>query len=1017
MTQSTVRARLMASSMITGVALAALSAGGAFAQTAPTQGTPAATAAAPGGATTTADNGAAAVTEFVVTGSRIPQPNLTSIAPVTSVSSQEFKLQGTTRVEDLINNLPQVVADQGGNISNGSTGTATVDLRGLGAVRTLVLIDGRRLVPGDPTDPLPDLNFIPAALVDRVEVDTAGASAVYGSDAVAGVVNFIMKRDFEGVRLDVNYSIFQNNNGNTNAQQTNAAAGFSAPTGNVFDGNTVDVTAIIGANTPDGKGNVEGYVGYRHIDPVLQNSRDYSNCAESLDSAGTGFNCGGSSTNPLGRFLAFNSNFNTVTDSSLAVPGPGFTPYTGAGAQTYNYAPANYYQRPDERYTGGFLAHYDITPHLTAYSEFMFMDDNTVAQVAPGGVFGVIVTIPCNDPLLVGNEEALICTDQGYGGPGQPTANPNVEILRRNVEGGNRTTDFRHTDYRAVIGLKGDLGENWHFDAYGQYGASIFSESNGNYFSNSRIPNAFDVVPGPGGVPTCESVINGSDPTCIPYNIFSLNGVTPAALAYLTTPGLIQGQDTEQVVSGSITGDLTHYGLKSPFAHDGAGIAVGSEYRRETLLFTPDKAVEDGDLAGGVGAQPPLAGAFDVKELFGEVRVPLVQDAPFIKDLSFEGGYRFSHYSLAGDTNAYKISGDWAINDDIRIRGGFNRAVRAPNINELFGPQSIGNSSGNDPCSGPIGSVSLVYSAAQCANTGVSAGQYGKIINNPANQYNGLTGGNLNLTPETANTYSLGVVITPHSLVPGLSLSADYFNIKVSNVITTVPFQTVLDQCATTGNPQFCGDIHRSPGTGSLFLEQNGFVTLTLQNLGFLKTSGVDFTADYRTSFRDMGMGDWGGLALSFLGTYTHNNDTEVIPGVLIQCIGEYGAVCGNPQPRFRSTTRLTYTPAMQGFSGLSLSVNWRYFGPTSVDTIPPTAAGANCAGCHIESYNWFDLSAQYRFRDRYTLRAGVNNIFDRDPPIVGSAQLPVGFGNGNTFPQVYDALGRYMFVGLTADF
>jgi len=980
--------------MITGVALAALSAAGARAAAAP--------AAAPD----------TAVSEVVVTGSRIPQPNLTSISPVTSVSAQAFKLEGTTRVEDLINQLPQVVADQGGAISNGSSGTATVDLRGLGASRTLVLIDGRRLVPGDPFTPFADLNFIPAALIDRVEVDTAGASAVYGSDAVAGVVNFIMKRDFEGVRLDVNDGIYQNNNGNSAAQAANTAKGFTAPTGSTFGGNTVDVTAIFGSNTPDGKGNVEGYVGYRHIDPVLQGSRDYSNCAEALNAKGTGFTCGGSSTNPLGRFIVFDQNFNTTGDYSLDTTKPGnFTNYTGAGAQTYNYAPANYYQRPDERYSGGFFAKYDITPHIEAYSEFMFMDDYSVAQVAPGGVFGNLVTIPCNDPLLSADEVNKICTMSGFGGVGQPGANPNVEVLRRNVEGGDRQTTLRHTDYRAVIGMKGDLDANWHFDAYGQYAASVYSQTNLNYFSNARIPNAFDVVP-VGGVATCQSVVTGADPTCVPYNIFTPTGVTPAALNYLGTPGNIAGQTTEQVVSGSINGDLTSYGMKTPWAHEGVGVAIGAEYRRETLEYSPDKAIETGDLAGGVGAQPPLAGAFQVKEVFAETRIPIIQDMPFIKDLSFEGGYRYSDYSSAGGTNTYKLAGDWAISDSIRIRGGFNRAVRAPNVDELFAPQSVGNIGTVDPCAGPV--ATLKYSAAQCAFSGVTANKYGSILPNPANQYNGLVGGNLNLKPETANTYSLGVVVTPRHFVPGLTLSADYFNIKVTNVITTIPQDTTLTQCIATGSPTLCPLVHRSPGNESLWLLPNGFVDDRTQNLGFLKTSGIDFAADYRTNFHDMGMGDWGGIGLSFIGTYTHNNDTEVLPGVLLQCIGKFGTQCGNPQPRFKSSTRLTYTPPI---SGLTLSVNWRYFGPVSVDSVPNTPAGANCADCRVEAYNWFDLAATWRFRDKYTFRAGVNNVFDRDPPILGSAQIPVGFGNGNTYPQVYDSLGRYMFVGLTADF
>ncbi len=1004
----TVRARLMASSMITGVALAALSAGGALAQNAPA---PAAVA----------DNAATNVTEFVVTGSRIPQPNLTSIAPVTSVTNAELKLTGTSRVEDLINSLPQAVADQGGNLSNGSTGTADISLRNLGPSRTLVLIDGRRLVPGDPSFPFADINFIPAALIDRVEVDLAGASSVYGSDAVAGVVNFIMKRDFEGVRLDVNSGIYQNNNENKDAQAANIAKGFSPPTGSVFDGTQVDVTAIVGVNSPDGKGNVEGYVSYRHIDPVTQDARDYSFCNEQLSATGRGFICAGSPTIPGGRFIPFDNNYNTNGPFTLDAAHPGNFRALTAG-DVFNFAPANYYQRPDERYAGGFFAHYDISKQLQAYSEFMFQDDHTVSQAA-ATPFGTLVAIPCNNPLLSPQEVDLICTQNGY-----TTVNPHVSIAKRNVEGGPRQDDLRHTDYRAVVGLKGDLNDSWHYDVYGQYGAAVFADVHTNDLSIAKATRALNVVPDPRpgpnqGQAVCQSVLNGSDLACVPWNLFTPGGVTPAAEAYLSTPQLTTGQTTEQVVSGAITGSLGDYGLKSPWAHDGVGVAFGAEYRREGLNFVPDEEGILGDIAGNGASSPPVKAAFDVKELFAEVRVPIIEDAPFIKSLNLDAGYRFAHYSTAGDNSTYKITGDWAITDDIRIRGGFNRAVRAPNILELFTPQHEQLDGTSDGCAGAIGSTTLVFSQAQCANTGVSAAQYGHILANSASQYNGLTGGNPNLAPETSNTYSLGLVLTPHTLLPGFSFSADYFNVKITNVIQGVGADNILNNCAVSGDPTFCGLVHRAPGTGSLYLSTTGFITDLPQNLGFLKTSGIDFAAAYRFNFRDFGMGDYGGLGIDFLGTYTHDyqvfNGQQISP--VLQCVGVFGLICqgtGTPQsgplPSFRSKVRLTYTTPLPGFE---VSVNWRYIGPSDIDVVPNTPAGKNCADCHIQAFNYFDLAAQFRFRDRYTLRAGVNNVFDRDPPIIGQGELTTVVGNGNTFPQVYDPLGRFLFVGLTADF
>ena len=1007
MTKSTVRARLMASSMITGAALAALSAGGALAQAGP--------APAP-----VAENGATNVTEFVVTGSRIPQPNLTSIAPVTTVNNAEIKLTGTSRVEDLINSLPQAVADQGGNLANGASGTADISLRDLGPSRTLVLIDGRRLVPGDPNFPFADINFIPAALIDRVEVDLAGASSVYGSDAVAGVVNFIMKRDFEGVRLDVNYGVYQNNNGNTESQAANIAKGFTPPTGSIFDGNTVDVTAIVGVNSPDGKGNVEGYVSYRHIDPVTQDKRDFSNCNEQLDPTGKGFLCAGSGTIPDGQFLIFNAaQTKIIAADTLDRANPGnFRPKLAT--DVFNFAPFNYFQRPDERYSGGFFAHYDITKQFQAYSEFMFMDDHTVAQIAPSGIFGVTTSIACNDPLLSAQEVNEICTKAGVD-PTAPGAAGTAIILKRNVEGGPRQFDLRHTDYRAVVGLKGDLNDNWHYDVYGQYGADVFTLAQLNDLSIARIGRALNVVTDPKtGQPVCQSVLDGTDPNCVPYNIFTPGGVTPAAINYISVPGFITGQTTEQVVSGAVTGNLGDYGLKSPWAHDGVGVAFGAEYRRETLDSRPDVEFQTGDLAGNGAVTPPIKGAFDVKEVFAEARVPLIQDVPLIKSLNLDLGSRFAHYSTAGDNSTYKITGDWAITDDIRIRGGFNRAVRAPNILELFTPQALGLDGSTDNCSG----AKPVFTQAQCANTGVSAAQYGKVLANPASQYNGLLGGNPNLAPESSNTYSLGFVLTPHTLLPGFSFSADYFNVKITNVIQSFGADNILDTCATTGDPTFCSLVHRST-IGSLWLgpliigsPAAGYIIDTVQNQGFLKSSGIDFAASYRTNFHDLGMGEWGGIGIDFLGTYTH--DYQIFSGIpasdVLQCVGKFGTTCqgtstpqSGPLPSWRSKVRLTWTTPLQGFE---VSVNWRYIGPSALDT-----GETNLADSRIQAFNYFDLAAQFRFRDRYTLRAGVNNVFDRDPPIIGQGELTTVVGNGNTFPQVYDPLGRFLFVGLTADF
>ena len=669
--------------MITGVALLAVSTS-AFAQAAGAAGpvpgvSPTAKPDASGGSS------GSRVQELVVTGSRIPQPNLTSVSPLTTVTSAEVKLSGTTNVESLINDLPSAYAGQTEGASNGSDGTATADLRNLGAKRTLVLVDGKRLMPGDPGAEVPDLNNIPAALVDRIDVVTGGASAVYGSDAVAGVVNFIMKRDFEGVRLDANFSAYSHSNGDQVAQAAVAARGFPVPTGSVTDGRTWDVTGVLGVNAPDGKGNVTAYAGYRHTAPILQASRDFSAC--NLRASAAGFSCGGSGTAANGQFLVFNPAFSKqVGDLTLDTTGAGNTVRNfNSTTDVFNFAPYNYYQRPDERYTAGAFAHYEINKMFDAYSDFMFMDDHTVSQIAPSGAFGVTVALACNNPLLSAQEVTTICTNNGY----LPTDKANVVVLKRNVEGGGRRDDLRHTAYRFTVGLRGELNENWHYDVYGQFNRTIYAEEYLNDFSIARLTKALDVVNN-GGVATCVSALpNGSDPSCVPYNIWTKGGVTAAALKYLQTPGFEEGSVTEQIVSANITGNLGSYGVKSPYATDGVGIAVGAEYRREASELRVDSEFDSGDLAGQGGPTHGTAGAYDVKELFGEIRIPIAQDAAFAKDLSLEAGFRYSDYSTAGAVNTYKVGGDWAITDWIRLRAGYNRAVRAPNIVELFTPSGL----------------------------------------------------------------------------------------------------------------------------------------------------------------------------------------------------------------------------------------------------------------------------------------------------------------------------------------
>ncbi|OYY66712.1 TonB-dependent receptor domain-containing protein [Sphingomonas sp. 28-62-11] len=1034
-----------------GVLGIALLATPAFAQTADAQTLPASTEAP------------ATNTDIVVTGSRIPTPNLQSVSPITVVSSQDIKLQGTTRIEDLLNTLPSVYASQASTLSNGADGTASIDLRGLGTSRTLTLVNGRRLLPGDPgpsAGSAADINIIPASLVKRVEVLTGGASSTYGADAVAGVVNFIMDTDFSGVRFDGQYSFYQHGNGDKFLtplllnRQAAGLQGFDFPTGSVTDGDQFDGTISIGAGFDDGRGHVTAYAGYRKINAVLQANRDYSACV--LQNTGGGApRCGGSATSDNGNAIVFDNFGGAAATSTIYTFGPG-----GAfnnSTSLFNFAPTNYYQRPDERYTAGLFANYEINESIKPYLEFMFMDDRTVAQIAPSGNFGNTLTINSDNPLISAQQRSVIFGSENLingflgsfplaqGAPYNPNpAAPPVnfidpttgaaynraffQLLRRNVEGGPRRSDLQHTNFRTVIGSKGDLGDAWSYDAFFQYGRTNYTQVYSNEFSVARLGRALDVVAGPGGTPICRSVRDGTDPNCVPYNVFAGRGAaSAAAVAYLSATGFQKGQTSEQVANVSFTGQLDKYGVKLPWANDGVAVNLGFEYRRESLELQTDNAFQTGDLTGQGGATLPLSGSFNVYEFFGEAAIPIVQD-DFIKDLSFTTGYRRSDYSTSANrsygTDTYKFGLNFAPINDIRFRGSYNRAVRAPNIQELFSTNTVGLDGSNDPCAG----ITITANDFGCRAQGLAIGQ--RTAANPAGQYNGLLGGNTNLLPEISTTKSVGVILQPRFL-SRLALTVDYFDIKIDNAIRSFGADSILADCVANSTASAaaasCALVRRDTA-GSIWLTPNGFVIDTPNNVGQVQTKGIEIVGTYSQP-----IGSLGKLNLSFNGTYL---DSYRVNNGLTQpydCAGLYGPTCsgggttqtGAPLPRWRHKARLTWDAPM----GLGFSVQWRHIGPVTAETVSGQQSLSGTfnfnPGLRLSPYDYFDLAATYQVATHYTFRVGVNNVVDIQPPYVtsgnggrsGSNLCPSGPCNGNTYPATYDALGRYIYMGLTLDF
>ncbi len=930
--------------------------------------------------------------EVVVTGSRIHIPNLASASPIYHIDAEALSFQGNVRVEDTLRILPQVFSTQNAGISNGATGTATLNLRNLGTQRTLVLVNGRRLPAGSPLQGGigADINQIPGALIKSVEVLTGGSSATYGADAVAGVVNFLMVDDFEGVKLDYQFSQYQHNNDNNRWQGIVRGAGYDVADGSVWDGDISNVSLVMGKNLGR-RGNVTIYGTYRNIAAVSWGDRDYSSCALINDLTA----CGGSGTTSQGTFFkpgrrGFEERFDHKVEDHRFVPRDG---------TVYNYAPTNYFQRPDRRWTAGLFAHYDVHDKVEAYTEFMFMDDRSVAQGAPSGSFFRINTLNCGNPLLSPQQFEALCGAYGLTKDDMQM----VDIGRRNVEGGSRQDDLRHTSYRSVFGLRGDLNDRWFYELHYQYSKVNMRNTLLNDLSITRIKRSLDAVEHPGtGDPVCRSVLDGSDPGCVPWNIFREGGVTPDMVNYLTLPLSADGSTDQTVVSGYLTGHLGRYGIKSPFAETSVDVVLGGEYREENLAFNPGEAYRSGDGAG-VTARPPVSGGFDVTEFFFEAGIPLVEDAPFAKELGIDVGYRYSDYDYDLQTNTFGVRSGWAVNSGVKLRASFQRAVRGPNVRERFQPQGFTLfDMPADPCGGPVtdGRTEAGRTLEECARSGVSAAQFGNIADSPAKQYNVLQGGNPDLAAEEADTYSFGLVWTPR-FVEGFNFSVDYYSIRIQKGISSLNSQFILNECLD-GNAAQCAKVRRGQG-GDLWVglnDRSGHIVSILDNLAIEKVQGYDVTALY-----DLDVGEWGRLNVSDILSITSAWDQQELAGApTIDCAGKWGLTCGSPTPDVRNNLRATWMTPW----GVRPSLMWRY-----VSGVEALSDG----GVDLGERHYIDLAAIWDFADYASLRVGINNLFDREPPIPGQEAGPSISGNGNTFPGLYDVLGRYFFIGLTANF
>ena len=917
--------------------------------------------------------------EVVVTGSRIHIPNLASASPIYHIDADALAFQGNVRVEDTLRILPQVFSTQNAGIAHGATGTATLNLRNLGPTRTLVLINGRRLPAGSPLQGGigADINQIPGALIKSVEVLTGGSSATYGADAVAGVVNFLMVDDFEGVKLDYQFSQYQHNNDSDRWQGIVRGAGYDVADGSTWDGDISNVALVMGKNF-GAHGNVTVYGTYRNIAAVFQGDRDYSSCGliEGLTA------CGGSSTTPQGTFRDFGVLSSRGLESfDYKVEGHQFVPREGT---LYNHTPTTYFQRPDRRWTAGLFAHYDVHDKVEAFTEFMFMDDRSVAQVAPSGAFFVTDTLNCGHPFLSRQQFEALCGAYGLTKEDSQTVN----IGRRNVEGGSRQNDLRHTSYRGVFGLRGDMSDRWRYELHYQYSKVNMRNTHLNDLSITRIRRALDVVEHPPGTgqAVCRSVLHGSDPGCVPWNVFQEGGVTPDMVNYLTLPLAAEGSTDQTVVSGYLTGHLGQYGVTSPFADTSVDVVLGGEYRKETLTLNPDEAYRSGDGAGQGGPTPPVSGGFDVTEFFLEAGIPLVEDAPFAEELGLDVGYRYSDYDYDLQTNTFGVRSGWAVNSSIKLRASFQRAIRGPNVRERFRPQGLNLfDMPADPCGGPVtgGRTVAGRTLEECARSGVTAAQFGNVAHSPAAQYNVLQGGNRDLVAEEADTYSFGLVWSPR-FIDGFNFSVDYYSIRIQKGISSLNPQLILNQCLD-GDAAQCAKIRRGQG-GDLWVgsdvDRSGRIVSLLDNLAIEKVQGYDITALY-----DYDAGGWGRLHVGAILSITSTWDQQELEGApKIDCLGKWGLTCGSPTPDMRNNLRATWITPW----GVRPSLMWRYV--SGVEALSDT-------GVDLGERHHIDLAAIWDFADYASFRMGINNLFDREPPIAARRPGPASSVTATPFP------------------
>lgn len=918
---------------------------------------------------------------IVVTGTRIPRPaNAEAPTQVTTIGEAEIEQSGLTNVADILRTVPSfgvpALSTTNSNFLTSGAGINTLQLRNLGEDRTLVLVNGRRHVAGIPGSAAVDFNTIPVQMIERVEVITGGASAIYGSDALAGVINVILQDDFQGLEAGYQYGITDAGDNETHAPYL-----------------------MWGVDMNQGRGNLTLLVSHDKQSGVFSRERDNTQIDDIATCALTGI-----PTDCTTPFQPFFSSFSEFGRFIVPSTGESFTVSTGVGpsgtvvpfdvdAFGFNRQQFRIISVPTERWLFSGNVHYEFTPNIEGFLEGTFARTDTTSELEPFPlafddlpITGIAITNP-----FVPADIAAAATAAG---------DTEVQFARRLTEVGNRGTTGERENIQIVLGVRGDVAERFNWEAFYSFGQTDQWEQSAGAVNINNFTNALNAVDLDGD-PTTTGDIVCADPIaaaagCVPINLFGFGSISPAAADYVRVPTSRRSQVRQEIAGFTIGGPA----FTLP-AGD-LDFAAGVEWREETASDVPDLLTQGGIAAGN--QEFPIEGAYDVLEGFIEVEAPLIRDMPFVHELSIGGAYRISEYSTIGSTQAYTGRISWAPIEALRFRAQYARAVRAPNIGELFAPGGENFAPVSDPCNGvtavddPTTLVddncrSIPAIAARIAATGSFT------LTQPEIQgTGGFTGaGNPNLDSETADSINVGIVYNQDFGNMGrLLFSIDYYQIEIDDLIDTIDRQQAVDLCFNSGtfpNP-FCANLVRDAAgaafqQGELIEVNSGFI-----NEGSLETSGIDVSANYAVVLEDLIGRAWGEVTLRM--NYSHLLDFSQTK---FDVSDAFEGEVGFSEDKVQGAIVYRYGP---------LSAQWE---TTYLSDATPDNDASSPFHYDVGAYTTHDLQVGWDLTENANLYFGVNNVFDEDPPIILSG-VPGNTTGTDTAADVYDPLGRAFYVG-----